>query len=194
MFVAIGRGDLRVHQVLVAIQHMTEGSSPSKEALVQPEVTRVKSELRPTGIYIEGVGNLLTYLAKCCKPVPGDKIMGYVTVGKGISVHREDCQNFQERISLYPSRKAEVSWGKASARRYPVDISLLTHERADLLHELTALLANEHIPIISINTTQNKKNNTTAYHFTIEVDSLHPLSRILARVAQVPGVLSVRRE
>lgn len=193
MFVSLGRGDLRIHNVLLAVHHMTAGTSREKQLPTLPETIREKAE-PPAEISIEGVGNLLTYLAKCCKPVPGDSIVGYVTLGRGISIHRDDCQNFQERASLYPDRRIKVAWGNNTAHRYPVDLNIIAYDRNSLLQDLTALLANEQIPIISVNAAPNKKTNTTTLHVTVEVGSIHPLSRILARISQLQGIMSVQRE
>jgi GTP pyrophosphokinase len=150
--------------------------------------------LLPADITIEGVANLLTYLAKCCKPVPGDEIAGYVTLGRGISVHRKDCQNLLDRASLYPDRKIALSWGSKTLGRYPVDLSILAYERPNLLQDIASLLANDHISILSINVIPNRENQTTICHLTIEVDSLNPLSRLLARFSQLQGVMAVQRE
>lgn len=193
VFVAIGRGDLRVHNVLLAANLLTTAAAEDKTTQFV-EVAKSTSDSMPTDISVEGVGNLLTYLAKCCKPVPGDAIEGYVTIGRGVSIHRDDCANLIERLSLYPDRKLKVVWGSKRMRKYPVDLSILSSERTDLFHEVTGLLANEHIPIISINAVPNKKNNTTVLHLTIEVDSLHPLSRVVSRIAQLPGIINVLRE
>jgi GTP pyrophosphokinase len=196
MLVAIGRGDLRMHNVLLAVQTLTHGSvlDCQKVAPTLSEAAKAKMHLLPADITIEGVANLLTYLAKCCKPVPGDEIAGYVTLGRGISVHRKDCQNLLDRASLYPDRKIALSWGSKTLGRYPVDLSILAYERPNLLQDIASLLANDHISILSINVIPNRENQTTICHLTIEVDSLNPLSRLLARFSQLQGVMAVQRE
>lgn len=196
MFVAIGRGDLRMHNVVMAVQSMTIPVREAEKSLPTPggEPAKTKTSPPATDIVIGGVTNLLTYLAKCCKPVPGDPIVGYVTVGKGISVHRSDCQNLSDRSSLFPDRKIEVTWGNKTSRRYPVDLTILAYERSDLIQDITALLANEHLPIISVNATQNRNNHTTTIHLTLEVNSLNPLSRLLVRITQIQGIINVQRE
>ncbi len=195
MFVAIGRGDLRIHSVMLAVQMMAAGHRErQKTDLFISEPTKIQSALFSGDIVIEGIENLLTYLAKCCKPVPGDEIVGYVTVGKGVSIHRKDCLNFSERAILHPERKIEVSWASKQTKNYPVDLNIFAYERSDLFQDITALLANERIPIISLNVAPNRKNHTIILRLTLEVNSLNPLSRIMARLSQVASVITVERE
>lgn len=191
MFAAIGRGDLRIHHV---IQTVTEGKSEAEKiSPMLPEATRIKSQAPPTDIVIEGVGNLMTHLAKCCQPVPGDQIVGYVTIGRGISIHREDCRNILEKTLHQQDRRMEVSWGTKTTRRYPVDLNIMALDDPHLIRDLTALLANEKVPILSLNILPVPKDNLSNIYLTIEVDSLHPLSRVLARIGQLQNILSVER-
>lgn len=194
LFAALGRGDLKIHNVLLSAQMLVPG--PTETDKLSPTIETVKPKIEPelTDIVIEGVSNLLTHLAKCCKPVPGDPIVGYITVGKGISIHRDDCSNLSEQFSLSPGRKVEVSWGSKTQRRYPVDISIVAYDKPDLLQDITALFANEHVPVISLNAAPNRKNNTITLFMTIEVDSVHPLSKIMSRLQQMQDVSSVHRD
>ncbi len=191
LFAALGRGDLRMHNVLQQLQSETLTET---EKLLSSLQEQKKSISLPTDIDVGGIGNLMIHLAKCCKPVPGDKIVGYITVGKGVSIHREDCPNTIERFSLSPGRKIDVNWGTAIKRRYPTDLSILAYDKPNLLQDIIALLANEHIPIISVNAVPNRKNNTSTLYLTVEVDDVNPLTRLLARLSQLTGVLSVHRE
>lgn len=195
LFVALGRGDLRIHQVIQTAQLLKEKELSDSSRLDIPlELTKSKQDLQPTDITIEGVGNLLTHLAKCCKPVPGDSIVGYITLGRGVSIHRKDCANLLERFLLSSDRKVRVAWGSDILKRYPVDISITAYHQADLIHDVIALLADEHIPIISLNASPSHKNNTTVLFMTIEVGSVNPLSRILTRIKQLQAVIHVNRE
>jgi GTP pyrophosphokinase len=196
MFVAIARGDLRMHAILSAIQSMTEVPlhEIEKQPPSLPEFAKSKPELQSADIMIEGVGNLLIYLAKCCKPVPGDTIVGYITVGRGVSIHRENCQNLAARSLLYPERRITVSWGNKILRRYPVDLSIFGDDRPDLIQDITALLANERISVISLNASRNRNKSTIILHITIEVDNLNPLGRLLTRFSQLQGIMAVQRD
>lgn len=194
MFAAIGRGDLRVSHILSIIGLHEGHVELKKQAPFLPDSAKKKLQLSPTDISIEGVGNLLTYLAKCCKPVPGDPIVGYVTIGRGISIHREECVNLIEKTTLCPDRKMDVYWGKTTLQRYPVDLTIVSTDQPKLLQEITSLLANERIAILSLIANANKKEETTLVHLTVEINGLQPLSRLLAKISQLPGVRQVKRE
>lgn len=191
LFAALGRGDLRIHNVLLQLQ--AEPLSETEKLLSSLQEQK-KSTTLPTDIDVGGIGNLMIHLAKCCKPVPGDKIVGYITVGRGVSIHREDCPNTVERFSLSPGRKIDVKWGTAIKRRYPTDLSILAYDKPNLLQDIISLLANEHIPIVSVNAVPNRKNNTTTLYLTVEVDDVNPLSRLLVRLSQLTDIVSVHRE
>jgi GTP pyrophosphokinase len=194
MFVAIGRGDLRMGSVLQVVQLITEGiTTPPVEKIpvILPEGARFKSEA-PTDIVIAGVGNLLTHLAGCCKPVPGDIIVGYVTIGRGVSIHRQDCVNVLHNLRN-KERLLEVSWGNQTHRRYPVGLNIIAYDRQGLIRDISSLLANEHISIVGLNSTSDKKDNTAYIQLTIEVDSLNPLNRIIMRIQQLPNIVQVHR-
>lgn len=193
LFAAIGRGDLRIHNVLLALQKPVETISESEKLL--STFQDIKRSAEPAcDIVIGGVANLLTHLAKCCRPVPGDKIVGYITVGRGVSIHRADCLNTLEKFSLSTDRMIDVSWGETIKKRYPVDLTIFANDKKDLLHEIIVLLANEQMPVISVNASPNRKNNTTMLYLTIEVDSVNPIARVLTRISQLPGVMNVYRE
>ena len=110
MFAALGAGDLRIGQVVNTVLKQAE------PVQLQQELPLLKTgnqfAPKPTDIYIEGVGNLVTQLAQCCQPVPGDDIRGYVTIGRGVSIHRSDCENFMHMQLLEPARVLAVDWGK----------------------------------------------------------------------------------
>ena len=145
------------------------------------------------------MGSLLTQLAKCCKPAPPDTIGGFVTRGKGVSVHRSDCSNFRNMVSDAPERTIDVQWAGSSgmhttsenSARYPVDIQLQTGNRTGLLRDITELFAREKMPITSLHTDPGK----TANHMTltVQVADTHRLSQALADLRRLDGVFSARR-
>ncbi len=141
---------------------------------------------------IQGVGNLLTRLAKCCNPVPGDAIVGFITRGGGATIHRRDCANAMHHRDEQEERLIEVSWGEA-ARTYPVDIEITAYERSGLLRDITALLANEKINVIAVNTLTDKGEHVARMRLTIEIPDLDALSRVLSAIDQIPNVSEVRR-
>jgi len=190
-FAAVGRGDCKIAQVLNAIR-----------LLVKPEISikrKSETEARPrklsrTGeIKIQGIGNLLTQMAQCCKPVPGDPIVGYITKGRGVTIHRADCTNALKFINADNERLIEVSWGIESGDTYPVDIHILAYDRPGLLKDITALLSDEKINVVAVSSTTDFKKNMATMLITVEITDIASLSRVLAKLEQLPNVLEASR-
>jgi GTP pyrophosphokinase len=136
---------------------------------------------------------MLTHIANCCKPVPGEPIVGYVTQGRGVSIHREDCAQLLNLHKTEPERMINVSWGGESSSTYPVDVAIHAYDRPGLLRDITALLANENVNVLAVNTQSNKSDSTADMRLTIEVTSIEWLGRLLARVSQLPNVITANR-
>ena len=187
---ALGRGDLKLGQV---ISRLTP--SDSTELNIQ-RMTKPSIKQEPLGsdLRIEGVGRLLTHMARCCQPLPGETVIGYITVGRGVSVHRQDCSNIIHASERQKKRFLEVTWGVSIRERYVVDVLIRAFDRSGLLRDVTSLLANEKANVFSLQTILDKQENMTNITLTIEVDGLNSLSGLLARLSQVPNVLEARRQ
>lgn len=192
MFAAIGAGDLRVGQIVTAVLRRADTGQTQQELplLRKPEPDRKAND---NNIYIEGVGNLVTLLAQCCQPVPGDDIRGYVTQGRGVTIHRSDCDNLLHLEISEPQRVLQVSWGNKPNRTYPVDMLIQAYDRTGLLRDVSALLANERVNVTSVNTSSNQGENTASMQLTVEVESLERFGRLMTRIAQLPNVISAKR-
>ena len=147
---------------------------------------------------VVGMGSLLTQLAKCCKPAPPDGILGFVTKGKGVSIHRSDCSNFRNMASGSPDRVIEVDWSAPKAvdgSVYPVDVSIEASDRQGLLRDISEVFAKEKMNVIGVQTTSVKDNRggTAWMTFTVEVAQSGRLKQVLGVVAEVRGVRSARR-
>ena len=147
-----------------------------------------------SGLLVVGVDSLMTQLAKCCKPAPPDAICGFVTRGKGVSVHRADCSNLREMVSKNGERVIEVEWGQAPAREaavYPVDVAIEAADRQGLLRDISEVFTKEKMNVIGVQTQSIK--GTAWMTFTIEVSDSGRLHKVLAIVAELKGVRSARR-
>lgn len=186
----LGSGDLRMSQVLNQIQPPLQKQSEQQEL----ELSHRKPKQRSgDGISIFGLGNIKTQLAACCRPVPGDSIMGYITVGRGVTVHRSDCNNLLAMQGDDPARTIEVTWGEENAVTYPVDIFLRGRQRSGLLKDVASVFANDNVPITAAHTEQHKADHTKTMLMTVEINSLNDLGRLLTKLDQIPGMLEVRR-
>ncbi|WP_415900293.1 GTP diphosphokinase [Neptuniibacter sp. QD48_11] len=193
MYAALGAGDLRLSQIINAAQKQVLREEEEQLDLALPAQSAGDSG-QPEGIRIRGVGNLLTTMASCCKPVLGDPIAGYITQGRGVSVHREDCINMIQLQEREPERVIEVDWGETGQTTYPVDIYIEAFDRSGLLRDVMLLMAEEDLNIIAANTLSDKRDNIARLTLTTEISSLDLLGRIMDKINQVPNVMEVHRQ
>lgn len=186
---AIGRGDVSEHQISLAIQ---EDAVPKTEgaAITRPprRNTAVQSQ---AGIVIEGVGNLQTGIAKCCKPLPQDAIVGYLTRDHGVTIHRSTCGFIARLPEERRDRVLGAQWGSDENFSTNVDIEVEAHDRQGLLRDITDLFAREKINATKANTIS--RNNLALMQFSIEVTNLEQLSHLLTLIQQVPNVITAQR-
>ena len=194
MYAAVGSGDLGTGSILRIAQSLIDASAESQLELSNQWVTQKPTRQdNPDEIHISGTGNMLTSMAACCKPLPGDLIGGYVTVGRGVTIHRLDCSQFLNLQKQESERIIEVSWGDQPKNIYPVDIHVDAYDRSGLLRDITVLLANEKVNVLSVNTLTDREDNTARMKITVEISGIEWLSRILARIDQLPNVIRAYR-
>ncbi|HET8942592.1 MAG TPA: ACT domain-containing protein, partial [Rudaea sp.] len=144
-------------------------------------------------IVIEGVGNLLTTLARCCQPLPGDAIVGYITRGRGVSIHRTDCASFARLRARDPSRTIEVQWGGGRAQEYEVNIVVRGYDRKDLHKDVTNIIAAANVRLLAVNTRVDDARGLATMNFALRVTDFEQLSTLLARLSGVPNVTEAQR-
>ncbi|MBY0544987.1 MAG: bifunctional (p)ppGpp synthetase/guanosine-3',5'-bis(diphosphate) 3'-pyrophosphohydrolase [Gammaproteobacteria bacterium] len=188
---SIGRGDIRLAQVMQFAQAL---AAPTPQAIsLQETVVPLKSNATHSHAAgtaaVQGVSGIMTITAKCCKPVPGDPVIGYITRGRGITIHRGDCTN----LSKLPAqdRLIEVDWSGSSKENYPVDILLKAHDHTDLLRDVSNLLSTEKIRMLKLNTVIAHQN--VSLYFSIEISDHLLLQRIMDKLTHLPGVFLVER-
>jgi GTP pyrophosphokinase len=145
-------------------------------------------------VRIQGVGNLMTQLARCCKPVPHDQIVGYITRGRGVSIHRRDCPNALRLGASERNRMIDVSWSDESGQTYPVDVSVSAYDRQGLLRDVSTIVANEKVNVVAMTTVTDKHRQMATMSLTAEVKDLGQLSRLIDRLSQLPNVIDVHRQ
>jgi GTP pyrophosphokinase len=144
-------------------------------------------------VEVEGVGDLLSTHARCCHPVPPEPVTGYVTVGRGITLHRSNCRNLARLAARSPARLLQVHWGRASGRRYPVDIAIRAMDRRGLLRDVTTVVAEERIDIERLASQGDAAQGSADLSLRVTVESIEDLTRLLARLSSMPGIISARR-
>jgi GTP pyrophosphokinase len=187
---SLGLGEISAAQVAGAIQRILHARE------VRPEQSaRAKGRaLREPDVEVQGVGELLSSYARCCKPVPPEPIVGYITVGRGVSIHAQACANLARLSVKSPARVLAVTWGKTQTSEFPVDIEVQAFDRRGLVRDVSAALADDKISIQGMNTLTDKRDNVAHMLIKISITGLPQLSKVLARIAQLPNVLSARRK
>ncbi|MBS98398.1 MAG: GTP diphosphokinase [Oceanospirillaceae bacterium] len=195
MFAALGAGDLRLSQIINELQRQVEPDRSEKQLdLALPTGTQSAPRKSDSDIRILGVGNLLTTLASCCKPIPGDPIMGFITQGRGVSIHREDCVNLLALRDQEPDRVIGVEWGTEARTTYPVDIQIEAFDRSGLLRDVMMVLSNERVNVLAAHTQTDQKSNMAWLSLTIEITRLDMLGRVMDKINQIQNVMDVHRE
>ena len=190
-FAAVARAEFNTRQVQAAIQAVVKpgAAAPAAEEPVLPRESKAAGA--GSGILIVGVDRLMTGLARCCKPAPPDPIVGFVTRGKGISIHRQICPNVARMKQRQPERLISADWGARRDEVFPVDVVVDAMDRQGLLRDLSEIFTREKINVTAVNTLT--RNLQARMAFTLEVPDLDQLKRALALVREVPGVLSAGR-
>ncbi len=193
LYAAIGAGDVTVPQFLKAAQSQID--SRREPGFKVAKRAQTASRYEKSDVYIYGVGNLMSQIAHCCNPVPGDSISGYITHGRGVSIHRQDCGNLLRMQNEEPERVIQVSWGGAPKRVYPVKIKLLAYDRPGLIRDISAVLDNLGVNIVEMTIRQDEYNNDNACMMLmkLEVMGIEELSNVMGRLRQVTNLIDIER-
>jgi RelA/SpoT family (p)ppGpp synthetase len=192
LLVGIGGGEIKVTQVV----HFIQSQQPKHEL---PEIDpRLKTKplsqnKAKSDVIVQGVGNLLSHMAGCCHPLPGDAIIGYITQGRGIAIHRDDCEQFKLLQDGHPERVVEATWGDKYASGYEVDIRIVAHDRNGLLRDITSILANEKANVTKMSSSSDIKEQTAVINMTMELYNLDSLNKLLSKISQIDDVIEAKR-
>jgi GTP pyrophosphokinase len=187
LLVALALGDVTPSQI-ARVLHETHAPAPAPSAPVPRAPKRDKD-----AVVIEGVGNLLTTLARCCQPLPGDAIAGFITRGRGVSIHRTDCASFARLRRSDSSRAIEVEWGGARSQSYEVDLLVRGYDRKWLHKDVTNVIAAANVHLLAVNTRVDPATSLATMNFAVRVADFEQLSTLLGRLSGVPNVIEARR-
>lgn len=188
--VALGAGDLTSASIATALQHIRGTELPDKIRTRRPR----KQDNKPDSVAVTGVGDLMCNFARCCRPVPPEPIVGYITQGRGVSIHRQDCGNLLGLNQRSPERIVTISWGASDSGAYPVDLSVHAFDRSGLIRDITSLLADDGANVTDMTSHTDKESMQVVMHISIEIRDLPTLSTVITKLEQLPNVVSVRRK
>ena len=192
LFEVVGKDEYSLRNIEVLLN--PPEPAPQDNDYLPKKFKGTSARKSPSGVLVVGVDSLLTQLSRCCKPAPPDAISGFVTRGKGVSIHRQDCSNFRELVSRHGERVIEVRWGEhkgADASVYPVDVAVEAFDRQGLLRDISEVFAKEKMNVIGVKTQSVK--GTAWMTFTVEIGDAVSLSKVLGTVRGVKGVRAARR-
>lgn len=193
LFASLGRGDITSGQVASALHELFVPKDEQIIPLVTPKPVNKKTS-KSDEIRVRGVGNLLTSFSNCCKPVPGDDIIGFITRGQGVSIHRKDCTNIINLEQDKINRLIEVEWGGDLEKTYPVSIHIKAIDRHGLLRDVSKVLADDKVDVIGVNTMSDKDEQMANMRITVELSDLQQLNRIMDKISQLQNVIEVGRD
>jgi len=193
LYEAVGNGHISAHSVIEKLMVLLGTGESHPENDLTPLIAPVKrSRESVTGIDVEGADDVLVKLARCCAPVPGDEITGFITRGSGVSVHRMDCINILDLKTHQGDRMVKVKWNLSAKSTFLVNIQVEALDRARLLSDVTKALSDQHVNILSASVVTNK-DQTALSKFTFEMADASHLDAVLASVRAIEGVYDVDR-
>ncbi len=203
IFAGIGSGDIRINQVINFLEErIKELTAPVDDGeqiiktIEQRTLNRLANSRKvidKSQVIVHGVGNLVTSLAKCCQPIPGDDILGFITQGRGISIHRSDCETLKNLEKQNPERIIEAQWGENYSNGFAVTIGIDANDRSGLLRDITTIIAAEKINVLGVRSRSNVYKQIAHIDIDMEVYNINDLTRMIAKLNQMPDILSASR-
>jgi len=196
LYAAVGNGDLTVSQVVHAVERdKVKDVELTAEDLVTrtPKRRRKQAGKESSDVTIEGVGNLMTTMARCCQPVPGDPLVGYITRGRGVTIHRDDCSNVLRWVREENPRLIQVRWRKQVDSGYLVNLLLRAYNRRELIKDISSLMATSDITVTEIHSHVDEMTEEVNIRLQVTVKDYQQLSDLLSRLNTIPNVFEARR-
>lgn len=196
----IGSGDVRINQMINFLNaHFNKPTAEQEDEAVLKQFTQ-KSNLQTKNthknnseIIVEGVGNLMHSIANCCRPIPGDSIVGFITQGRGISIHRADCEQLLDLKSHAPERIVDAQWSGDGQGSYAMVIRIVANDRSGLLRDITTILANEKVNVLGVASRSDIKQQLATIDMDMEIFDQDSLTRVLNKIKQMPDVIEAKR-
>ena len=198
LYAGIGSGDIRLQHLMNYLQNK-KGKATAEQAdadilrQVANRTPAINKDERNQLVTVDGVGNLLHYMAGCCQPIYGDEIAGYITLGRGISIHRVDCEQFIEMQNSHPERVVGAHWGQKHSQDFRISIQIVAGDRHGLLRDITTVLANHKVDVLSVSTHTESKKQLAIIQMDIKLSGVDSLSKVLLGLAQIPDIIEAKR-
>ena len=201
LYAAIGIGQLSASSFISKLKEENVIDKQSQENLNKPieeqynkfdKGTENKSNRNSYGVTVKGVNNIMIRFARCCNPVPGDEIQGYITKGRGVSVHRNDCSNLKSLINYDPSKVVDVSWGLSKGAAYVAEIQVRADDRIGILTDIMNIISESKLPLNALNA-KSSKGNIAMISIRVKIDSIEQLKELMRKIRRLKGIMDVYR-
>lgn len=198
LYITLGIGEIKAPSILVHLEQLygakVEANHPSDKAIATKSVNHLNVGTQAP-LVIGGVDNLMAHMAGCCKPVVGDEVIGYITQGRGVTVHRVGCRQIEVMRGRWPEKFIPVTWSENQGQRhqFAVDLHLIARRRNDLLRDITSMLSNEKIPVLGVRAQQSRQSAIDDIVLTISIDSSDVLQQVITKLANIPDIQQVKR-
>jgi len=196
LYAAVGNGDLTVGQVVHAVERdrVKDVELTAQDLVTRtPKRRRTKAGKEGSDVIIEGVGDLMTSMARCCQPVPGDPVCGYITRGRGVTIHRDDCTNVLRWVREDNPRLIQVHWRKQVESGYRVNLLLRAYNRRELIRDISSMMASSDVTVNEINSRLDESSDEVSIRLQVTVKDYQQLSELLHRLNTIPNVFEARR-
>lgn len=200
LYSGLGGGDIRLNHLINYLQNklIKVSAQEADEEILRHVASKsaINSQHKADKkgfVIVEGVGNLMHHIARCCQPIPGDDIVGYITMGRGISIHRSDCEQFLELQNAHPERVVDSVWGENYSSGFRLNIRIIASDRNGLLRDITTILANDKISVSGVSSRIDQKKQLATIDMEIELNNVQILSKILARLSKLEDVIEAKR-
>lgn len=200
LYAAVGIGQLSASSFISKLKEENIVDKQSQETLNKPIEEQYNKFDKGTentsrnsyGVTVKGVNNIMVRFARCCNPVPGDEIQGYITKGRGVSVHRNDCSNLKSLINYDPSKVVEVSWGLSKGAAYVAEVQVKADDRIGILTDIMNVISESKLPLNALNA-KSSKANTAMVTIRVKIDSIEQLKELMRKIRRLKGVMDVYR-
>ena len=197
MYSAVGFGSIGASKIISrTLEEYRKFNNEEEDKKLEEKLQELNKENRPrtskTGIIVKGIDNCLVKISKCCSPVPGDEIIGYITRGRGVTVHRKDCKNVKDLLED-EGRIIDVFWDDEKEHSYNVEINIFANDRIGLLADIMNVIATSNVNVVAVNS-KSTKERIANIEITIEVKSLEDLNQAVRKLGKVDSVYEVRRK
>jgi GTP pyrophosphokinase len=192
LLVTLGSNHITAPVILKKLESLNKKDKTIAPIITDPDKIK-KTHTKTDDFSVEGAKHLLTQLAKCCHPIPGDDIIGYITKGRGISVHQKECLNIRKAMKIKPEKLMTISWENQREKNYRVSLTIECEDRSGLLRDISGLIAQYNLSIFAMNSHTNNQNSVAIITLTIEIKDLSFLEEVVKKLRQISGVMRVKR-